>query len=337
MLHILTIHFKDKWVDIQKRELKKYISEDYKVYTRLGENYEKHKDKFDGAIEGQGHWTESMGLLLKFINENAKVGDKVLLIDSDAFPIAPISEFMEYALSQAEFVSCQEPKHEWDDDYKIPHPMFMLFDAKHILEGNLSDYLSKIIKDQSGNWWGGAMQWIKENNYREGVLIRSNKINLHPLYFGIYNNLIYHHWAGSRKMITRRDRLANNQNVFLKAPKELLGIFRFKDTNTQKEYLISTCGGIENTSDEGVKFYANKYQALNQLEESSFKLIKGEKYSISELTNGILITSQDYDEANLDKTAEINHKMSNDIFEQITHQCETIMDYLMGNYEGETE
>ena len=50
-----------------------------------------------------------------------------------------------------------------------------------------------------------AMKWIKENNYREGVLIRSNKINLHPLYFGIYNNLIYHHWAGSRKMITRRD------------------------------------------------------------------------------------------------------------------------------------
>ena len=81
MLHILTIHYKDKWVDIQKIQLKKYISEDYKVYTRLGENYELHKDKFDGAIEGQGHWTESMGLLLEFINENAKVGDKVLLID----------------------------------------------------------------------------------------------------------------------------------------------------------------------------------------------------------------------------------------------------------------
>ena len=69
MLHILTIHFKDKWVDIQKENLKKYISEPYKVYTRLGENFEQHKDKFDGAIEGQGHWTASMKLLLNFITE----------------------------------------------------------------------------------------------------------------------------------------------------------------------------------------------------------------------------------------------------------------------------
>ena len=53
MLHILTIHFKDKWVDIQKEQLKKYVSEEYKVYTRLGENYEVHKDKFDGALDIQ--------------------------------------------------------------------------------------------------------------------------------------------------------------------------------------------------------------------------------------------------------------------------------------------
>ena len=259
MLHILTIHFKDKWVDIQKRQLKKYISEDYKVYTRLGENYDKHKDKFDGAIEGQGHWTESMGLLLKFINENAKVGDKVLLLDSDAFPIAPISDFLQEKLNDYPFVSCQEPQHEWDTNYKIPHPMFMLFDAKHILEGDLSHYLSKIIKDKYGNWWGGVIEWMKKNNDYYPI-VRSNKINLHPLYFGIYENLIYHHWAGSRRMITRQDRIKQTGQV-------------------------------------------NVYREDSKLEQ---------------------IASE-------------NHKMSNDIFEQITNQCEIIMDYLMGNYEGKTE
>ena len=67
MIHILTIHYKDKWVDIQKKQLEKFVDEEYKVYTRLGENYDEHKDKFDGALDGSGHWTESMKLLLDFI------------------------------------------------------------------------------------------------------------------------------------------------------------------------------------------------------------------------------------------------------------------------------
>ena len=167
---------------------------------------------------------------------------------------------MDKKLKEYPFVSCQEPQHEWDTNYKIPHPMFMLFDAKHILEGDLSHYLSKIIKDKYGNWWGGVIEWMKKNNYDYYPIVRSNKINLHPLYFGIYENLIYHHWAGSRRMITRQDRIKQTGQV-------------------------------------------NVYREDSKLEQ---------------------IASE-------------NHKMSNDIFEQITNQCEIIMDYLMGNYEGETE
>ena len=47
---------------------------------------------------------------------------------------------------------------------------------------------------------------MKKHNYEYYPIVRSNKVNLHPLYFGIYENLIYHHWAGSRRMITRPDR-----------------------------------------------------------------------------------------------------------------------------------
>ncbi len=206
MIHILTIHYKDKWVDIQKKQLEKFIDEDYKVYTRLGENHDKHNDKFDGALDGAGHWTESMKLLLDFIHKNAKSDDKVLLLDSDAFPIKPISSFLNEKLKDYPFVSCQEPEHEIDNTRKIPHPMFMLFEAKHILEGDLEDYLNRIIDDGTGTWWGGVISWLHRNGYEYYPIERSNKINLHPLYFGVYGDIIYHHWAGSRKMITRPDR-----------------------------------------------------------------------------------------------------------------------------------
>ena len=206
MIHILTIHYKDKWVDIQKKQLEKFVDEEYKVYTRLGENFDKHKDKFDGALEGKGHWTESMGVLLDFIHQNAKPNDKVLLLDSDAFPIKPISSFMNEKLKDYPFVSCQEPEHEIDNTRKIPHPMFMLFEAKHILEGDLEPYLNTIIDHGTGTWWDGVIDWLSKNNYDYYPIERSNQVNLHPLYFGVYENMIYHHWAGSRKMITRPDR-----------------------------------------------------------------------------------------------------------------------------------
>ena len=48
MLHILTLHLSDKWVDIQKRELARFISQPYKVYARLGEEPFKFKENEKG-------------------------------------------------------------------------------------------------------------------------------------------------------------------------------------------------------------------------------------------------------------------------------------------------
>ena len=240
MLHILTLHLGDKWIDIQKRELARFISEPYKVYARLGDgeypkenwkykynnqkakvenskyndgtiSYDKHKHKFDGAISGAQHWTYSMGKLIDYVLENHEVKstDKIMLLDSDAFPIAPISDFLDEKLKEYPFVSAQEPMHEWDRDplYLIPHPMFMLFEAKHIIEDNLTDYLRDVGKDKNNNWWGGTTDWLTERGHDYYPLTRSNKIDSHPLYYAIYDDLIYHHWAGSRNMITRPDRL----------------------------------------------------------------------------------------------------------------------------------
>ena len=102
---------------------------------------------------------------------------------------------------------------------------------------------------------------MKKHNYEYYPIVRSNKVNPHPLYFGIYENLIYHHWAGSRRMITRQDRVKHKQ-----------------------------LGGDGYTEDDSLK-----------------------------------------------NIAEENHKMSSNIFEQITHQRDVIMSYLMGKYEGELE
>jgi hypothetical protein len=37
-------------------------------------------------------------------------------------------------------------------------------------------------------------------------MLRTNRLNLHPLSFGVYYNMFYHHGAGSRRMTSRSDR-----------------------------------------------------------------------------------------------------------------------------------
>ena len=69
--------------------------------------------------------------------------------------------------------------------------------------------MSTLNDDGHSNWWGGVVKWLQQNNINWYSLKRSNSVNLHPLYYALYGDIIYHHWAGSRNMITRPDRKRN--------------------------------------------------------------------------------------------------------------------------------
>ena len=40
MLYILTLHLGDKWIDIQKRQIERFVTKPYKVFARLGDHPE---------------------------------------------------------------------------------------------------------------------------------------------------------------------------------------------------------------------------------------------------------------------------------------------------------
>ena len=39
--------------------------------------------------------------------------------------------------------------------------------------------------------------WLEENGHTTEGLYRSNKVDVHPLFFGVYGDLIYHHGSSS--------------------------------------------------------------------------------------------------------------------------------------------
>tara|TARA_B100000900_G_C20502488_1_gene684375 strand:- start:217 stop:1002 length:786 start_codon:yes stop_codon:yes gene_type:complete len=214
MIHIVTINWTtDKWIDIQLNSFKKWIKESYKVYTRLGNmdevTYRKHKDKYSCCIPGNvgesSHVTDGYKAVLPVVKENLSKDDLIMFIDSDAFLIGDISKLSD-KINTFPFMAVVDGNHETNPNLLTPHPMFYLFKAEYFLESNLDSYAKKKIGDPAGNWWGSILLWLKENNLNYHPLHRTNKVNLHPLYFAIYEDIIYHHWAGSRKMITAADR-----------------------------------------------------------------------------------------------------------------------------------
>tara|TARA_B100000900_G_C20580400_1_gene717277 strand:- start:54 stop:890 length:837 start_codon:yes stop_codon:yes gene_type:complete len=252
MLHIYTLHFKnDYWVDLQVESFKKHIKVPYKSYAIFShmnqEMYDRNENNFDyfevreegRRLHKGGHYhpTDGNRHIFPIIKENLNDGDVVIRIDSDAFLIDDITDEFIDKINDKKFIAMYEPEHEWDLNYKAPHPAFYAFRSEYLNQG-LDKAMGEMHEDGQSNWWGLLLDWFTDNKIDWYPLNRSNKINLHQIYFGIYDDLVYHHFAGSRDKITRVDRKKAGQTQFVKIPtkKMIENLEKIKDEN----HLIDT-------------------------------------------------------------------------------------------------
>lgn len=213
MIHILTIHWKSAdWIDIQLKYLEENLNQPYRVYAFLNEvpNVEEHKKKFFYTS------TESIRLhpiklnlladIASFAADNDE--DYLMFLDGDAFPIAPIDDFIEDKLTNHPIVAVQRTENNGDIQ---PHPCFCMMTIK-------------TWREVEGDWKHGGITWkdkfnkdvwdvgglllkkLNEKNIDWYKMNRSNNHKLHPLLFGVYDDLIYHHGAAFRNPGTRVDR-----------------------------------------------------------------------------------------------------------------------------------
>ena len=231
MIYIATVHHKNPfWVNTQLKFIKKNFSEEYKTYAYLDSGKQLNKEfedsnfsginkeefkKFDVVIDsinkagGAAQHSQRLKKLYKEIFKVAKDEDIIIFLDSDALLINPtICNFIHQKLRQHELIGVQRLENTGD---KHPHPMFCVATVKT---------WKKIHKLSNGNIWGMAYSGgINHNSEIGGVLLnvlnrnnikwykmkRSNTVNYHDVFFGIYDNLIYHHGGGSRGMRCRHD------------------------------------------------------------------------------------------------------------------------------------
>lgn len=209
MIHIATVHWQDeRWIDVQLRYLNRNLNEPFRVYAWLNGVPGDHREKFYYLnTENVEQHAVKLNILADLIYfDSNRDNDLIIFLDGDAFPIGDAMGFVRQKLPQYPLVAIQRLENNGDLQ---PHPCFCVTTIgfwKRIGGDWKQGYTwidpqGKSMTDVGGNLLGA----IK----REGVswfpMHRSNRSNLHPLWFGVYEGLIYHHGAAFRGPFSRAD------------------------------------------------------------------------------------------------------------------------------------
>jgi hypothetical protein len=214
MIHVATVHWRsDRWIDLQRRHLDRFLGDSYRAYAFLDDVPGGHERSFFYASTERikDHATK-LNLLCDLIGFAADPSDLLLVIDGDAFPIAPLSPLIEERLPDHRLIAVQ--RYENNHDLQ-PHPCFCVTTVGFWAEiggdwhpgHSWRDSFGQEITDVGGNLLGvlerAGVDWYRLN--------RMNRVNPHPLFFGLYGDerhgpVVYHHGAGFRAAAGRVSR-----------------------------------------------------------------------------------------------------------------------------------
>ncbi len=201
MLHIATVHWKDdRWVDIQLAYLERHAPQPYRTYAFLNKLPNDHSSKFSYSSDEQikDHATK-LNLLGDLIEANAEDdSDPVLFVDGDAFPIASLAPAIESLSSDKPLIAVRRA--EMGDPQ--PHPCFCLTTVGLWREIGGDWHSGHQWQNEAGNKvsdvGGNLLGLLEKSSTGWRALERTNKTDLHPLFFAVYGDLAYHHGGGFR-------------------------------------------------------------------------------------------------------------------------------------------
>jgi hypothetical protein len=211
MLYVVTVHYQsDKWIDIQREYLHRNISEPFVTFAVLNEVDAKFESRFDAVFPGKGPHEGKLNLMAAEIAHTGKPDDIILFLDGDAFPIADPMPAIHEALSDHALLAVRRDEN-WGD--RQPHPSFCAITVAEwqSLPGDWSR--GGVWQNEAGHWvtdvGGNLLASLERSGRSWAPLLRSNTWNPHPLWFGVYGNVVYHHGAGFRDPRSRADREAS--------------------------------------------------------------------------------------------------------------------------------
>jgi hypothetical protein len=209
MIYVATAHYaSDHWVDVQLGYLRRNMGEPYRVYASLEDVPGDHSGKFDAVVNAKGHHAGKLNLLAAEISAVARDDDVLVFLDGDAFPVVDPMPIVHAGLAATRLVAVRRGENASDVQ---PHPSFCAV--------RVGDWNSLRGDWSAGYCWSGPdgrpttdvggnlLRALELAGASWTPLLRSNRIDFHPLWFGIYGGIVYHHGAGFREPLSRADLL----------------------------------------------------------------------------------------------------------------------------------
>lgn len=181
----------DKWYSLQIRNLQQTTDFTHVVYPNYNGYFPDSIVLPRGFLCGRTAHVQGLNSLLDYFKTRDDF-DYFLLLDSDCFPICDWTNKLLTAMKN--FDVAAPARYENLDTFA--HPSAFFFKRKAL--GNL-----KFGVNNLNNIIGENYVETSSNVDKFFPLIRTNVINDHPLLFGIYWNIFYHHGAGSRSLAFR--------------------------------------------------------------------------------------------------------------------------------------
>jgi hypothetical protein len=209
VLHIATVHYRSpRWIDIQARHLRENITVPYQTWSSLEAIDRSYSSRFDHVLEQRGPHAGKLNHLAREICHVAADDDLIVFLDGDAFPIADPMPLIAESLERAPLVAVRRAENLGEPQ---PHPCFCATTVR-TWRGVRGDWslgypwrsaAGRTISDVGGN----LLRALELSDTPWAPILRTNETNLHPVFFAIYGDIVYHHGAGFRDaFVTRADR-----------------------------------------------------------------------------------------------------------------------------------
>ena len=222
LIYIITVHFASpRWIDVQRRYLDRHVSTPFEVWTSLQDIDPEYGSRFTRVLDQKGRFNHANKLnhLAAEVCDVADPEDTLVFLDGDAFPIVDLVPRLDEMLGRAPLAAVMRAENLGD---RQPHPCFCattvetwlrirgdwgaaatwaVADARYASK-TPSDSREGTVTDVGGN----LLRRLEVTDTEWLPLLRSNGHDLHPMFFGIYGDLVYHHGAGFRGGENRVDR-----------------------------------------------------------------------------------------------------------------------------------
>jgi hypothetical protein len=194
------VHYRSPlWIEIQGRYLREHISVPYRTWASLQEIDPSYAVHFDRVIDQAGRHSDKLNHLAIEIMAEASEDDLLMFLDGDAFPIVDPMPLISDGLAKAPLIAVRRAENAGDPQ---PHPCFCVTTVRAWRElcGDWSQGYPWVNSDgeRVSDLGGNLLRKLELSKTPWVEVLRSNRKNLDPIFFGVYGDTVYHHGAGFR-------------------------------------------------------------------------------------------------------------------------------------------